>query len=72
MLNGIDWDTSRISEGLLFVKSIDLGISDARRSAIDPKAVYDLRGRCVRTADQSLEGLPSGIYVRGGKKIVVK
>ena len=72
MLNGIDWDTSRISEGLLFVKSIDLGISDARRSGIDPKAVYDLRGRCVRTANQSLEGLPSGIYVRGGKKIVVK
>ena len=72
MQGGVEWDTSRISEGLLFVKAIDLSVSDVRRSAIDPKAVYDLRGRMVRTADQSLEGLPSGIYIRGGKKIVVK
>ena len=72
MQGGVEWDTSRISEGLLFVKAIDLSVSDVRRSAIDPKAVYDLRGRKVRAADQSLEDLPSGIYIRGGKKIVVK
>lgn len=35
-----------------------------------PAAVYDLRG--VKVSDGSLEGLASGIYVQGGKKILVK
>ena len=71
MSEGITWDTSRISEGLLIVKDIDLGIGAARVD-IDPNAVYDLMGRKVRNSDADLNGLPSGIYVRGGKKFVVK
>ena len=32
--------------------------------------VYDLNGRMVRSGSTSLEGLPRGIYIVGGKKIV--
>ena len=34
------------------------------------KDVYDLRGRKVRTGTTSLDGLPRGIYIIGGKKVV--
>ena len=34
--------------------------------------VYTLSGVMVRQAGQSLDGLPKGIYVVGGKKVVVK
>lgn len=33
--------------------------------------VYNLQGHCVST-DNSLKGLPSGVYIMGGKKYVVK
>jgi autotransporter-associated beta strand protein len=71
---GITWDDSRLmSEGLLFVKDIDLGISDTKTSNIQPaRDIYDLRGRLVRKDATSTEGLPEGIYIQGGKKIVVK
>ena len=38
----------------------------------DAKAhdVYDLRGRKVRTGSTSLDGLPSGIYIIGGRKVI--
>ena len=32
--------------------------------------VYDLNGRMVRAGNTSLEGLPHGIYIVGGKKVV--
>lgn len=34
--------------------------------------VYDLNGRKVRSGSMSLDGLPRGIYIVGGKKVVVK
>jgi hypothetical protein len=34
--------------------------------------VYDLNGRKVRSGSTSLDGLPRGIYIVGGKKVVVK
>ena len=34
------------------------------------KDVYDLRGRKVHTGTTSLDGLPRGIYIIGGKKVV--
>lgn len=34
--------------------------------------VYNLQGVRVRTAAQSLQGLPAGVYVVGGKKVMVK
>lgn len=36
----------------------------------DAAPVYNLQG--VRVSDGSLEGLPAGVYVKGGKKIIVK
>jgi hypothetical protein len=34
--------------------------------------VYNLQGVRVRTASQSLMGLPAGVYVVDGKKVIVK
>ncbi len=34
--------------------------------------IYNLEGQLVRSAAHSLEGLPAGIYVSGGKKYIVK
>ena len=34
--------------------------------------IYNLAGQLVRSAANSLEGLPAGIYVSGGKKYIVK
>ena len=68
---GIDWDTSRIAEGLLFVKSVSDGIEQLRIADNAPANIYDLNGRIVRR-DATTDGLPKGIYIRRGKKIVVK
>ena len=72
MQNGITWDTSRISEGLLFVKDIDLGIANVQGREPEASNIYDLRGRLVRKNATTTDGLPAGIYIKGGKKIVVK
>ena len=70
---GYYWDTSRISEGVLVVKGVDTGIKATFADA-DPRNVYDLSGRLVRRMPTatSTEGLSSGIYLRGGKKVIVK
>lgn len=71
--NGIEWDDSRISEGLLFVKAIATSItpqtSDLNSQTGD---IYDLRGRMVRKSATSLEGLKPGVYVVEGRKFIVK
>lgn len=69
---GITWDTSRLSEGLLFVKEVSLGVNDLRNNTMNTNDIYDLRGRLVRKDATDTEGLPAGIYIHGGKKIVVK
>ena len=66
-----EWDASRISEGLLFVKNIDTGI-DSVISAETPRNIYDTRGRLVRANATNTEGLPAGIYVCEGRKFVVR
>ena len=75
MLNGITWDTSRIQEGLLFVKAIDLGIHQ-QRTSVSSADIYDTKGRLVRRSQgqqkADTQGLPAGIYIIGGKKVVVK
>ncbi|MCQ2111903.1 MAG: autotransporter-associated beta strand repeat-containing protein [Bacteroidaceae bacterium] len=64
------WDTSRISEGLLFVAGISDGINDVRLdSPTTDSSVYDMQGVRLGT---SLEGLRPGIYIQRGKKILVK
>ena len=67
----VEWDTSRISEGLLFVKAVNTAI-DAVITETTPKNIYDIRGRLVRRNATNTEGLPAGVYVCEGRKFVVK
>ena len=67
----VEWDTSRISEGLLFVKGINTAISDIVTD-FTPRNIYDIRGRLVRRNATTTEGLPAGVYVCEGRKFVVK
>lgn len=46
------------------------GIRTISNETIQTKDVYDLNGRKVRSGSTSLEGLPRGIYIVGGKKVV--
>lgn len=48
------------------------GISIIPTSDTKSQDVYDLNGRKVRSGSTSLDGLPRGIYIVGGKKVVVK
>ena len=70
--DGIEWDTSRLSEGLLFVKSVSDGIQQLRISQQQPADIFDLSGRLVRKHATSTEGLPAGIYIIRGRKVVVR
>jgi len=72
---GYNWDTSRISEGVIVVTGINTGISGTTiNHGAESGSVYDLQGRKVRSQQSAsdLNRLPSGIYIRGGKKVVVK
>ena len=66
------WDTSRLSEGLLFVKAIGVEGINGVLSEDRPTDIYDLRGRLVRRAATSIEGLAHGVYVSEGRKFVIK
>ena len=46
------------------------GIRTISNETIQAKDVYDLNGRKVHSGSTSLEGLPRGIYIVGGKKVV--
>ena len=69
--NGITWDTSRISEGILIVKDVDTAIRP-KLSVQNPQDIYDSFGRMVRQQATTLEGLKPGIYVIRGRKYVVR
>ena len=71
MQDGIEWDASRIAEGLLFVKAIETGITPLATHH-SPFDIYDTRGRLVRARATNTEGLPAGIYICEGRKFVVK
>ena len=69
---GLAWDTSRISEGLLFVVStsdINTLVGDELKKPAD---IFDLRGQIVRRKATSQKGLPAGIYIRNGQKFVIR
>lgn len=50
------------------------GISEIGNSSVRPNNdnVYTMDGRLVRSNAQSLDGLAKGLYIVGGKKIIVK
>jgi len=43
---------------------------DRTPPTIKPYNVYDLYGRVIRSGSTSLDGLPRGIYIVGGKKVI--
>lgn len=47
------------------------GIRTISNETTKAQDIYDLNGRKVRSGSTSLEGLPRGIYIVGGKKVVV-
>ena len=69
---GYTWDTSRISEGVIVVTGTT-GIKNLTPALSEGEgAVYDLNGRKVSESGIRNSELKKGIYIRGGKKIVVK
>ena len=46
------------------------GISTLRSDATYPQGIYDLSGRKVRIGTTSFDGLPKGVYIVNGKKVV--
>jgi autotransporter-associated beta strand protein len=71
---GITFDDSRLAtEGVLVVTDIDASISSVFAD-MDARNVYDLSGRLVgrQATEVSTEGLPRGIYIRAGRKVLVK
>ena len=62
---GITWDTSRISEGVITVTAISTGIRSIENGKLTIESYYDLNGRRVQNVGK-------GIYIRGGRKTAVK
>ena len=60
------WDTSRISEGIISVTAISTGIRPSLVDA-DSRNIYDLRGRKFNGQQPK-----SGIYIRDGKKVIMR
>ena len=54
--------------------SLPTSISDmaGTQKAANGNNVYDLQGRIVRRGTTSLDGLPRGIYIAGGRKVLKK
>ena len=69
----VDKNTSRIINAAKYYftpPSTTIGI--ATISAKNPVDIYTLQGRKVRTEAKTLEGLPKGVYIVNGRKVVVK
>ena len=68
------WDTTFFTSGYLFIRYTPATGIRGTFAEADPKNVYDLKGRLVRRMStvSDTEGLPAGIYVRGGRKFVIK
>ena len=68
------WDTTKFDTGYLYIRYSSMTGINAQFADADPKNIYDLSGRLVRrlSTDNDTKGLPKGVYIRGGKKFVVK
>ena len=69
------WDTTLFKSGYLYIRyTPTTGIAQRSTFNVQRDAVYDLNGRLVRRMSTASDttGLPAGIYVRGGRKFVIK
>lgn len=53
------------------ISAYSSGVQSIKQNPM-PSDVYDLSGRKVKAAATTLDDLPKGVYIYGGKKIVVK
>jgi hypothetical protein len=71
---GYVWDTTQFKNGYLHIRyNASTGIKSPFADT-DSNNIYDLSGRLIRrqaTANE-MDRLPAGIYIRGGKKVVVR
>ncbi|RRD02761.1 C10 family peptidase [Prevotella sp. OH937_COT-195] len=58
--------------GKLIVSGIASGIEGVTVSDDAPRDIYNLQGQLVRRAATSVKGLPAGLYVIEGRKVIVK
>ena len=58
-----------VSYTLTVKEPVITGINSLQ-SAVAPEDVYDLGGRKVKNAGESLETLKKGVYIIGGKKVM--
>ena len=77
-INGKTFDIADVKE-ITFEQRIITGIQEltskaTRQTAVDDNTLFDLSGRKVtyNKWDANQKPLPRGIYIRGGKKIVVR
>lgn len=71
---GLVWDTSKLTDGtgILSVKEAT-GITSVLSDS-DTLNIYDLNGRLVKrlATASDIYSLPAGIYIQGGKKVIIK
>jgi hypothetical protein len=67
----IEWDTSDISKGILRVAGVTNAIAQLQMDD-SPANVYNIQGQLVRKEATTLKGLPQGVYLWRGRKIIVK
>ena len=68
------WDTTNFKNGYLYIRyTASTGIRTPFADN-DRQNIYDLKGRLVRRMSSAadIKGLPSGIYIRGGRAFVVR
>lgn len=62
--------------GSMSKNDVESGVEEVvaldKNQFIWPCSVYSITGKCVRMNAASLDGLPAGLYIVGGKKVVVK
>ena len=70
---GLKWDTSGVMNGVLKIYSDPTAIGViSGDNAGQLNDIYNLKGQLVRKNATSVDGLPRGVYLQNGKKIVVK
>ena len=69
--SGYAWQDQVDSDKSPIIAAFPSGIQNITQSAAPPHDVYDLSGRKVKSAATTLDNLPKGVYIFGGKKIVI-
>ena len=58
--------------GVKFVVGTTTGISEIQMNKVNGNDVYSINGTLVRKSGESLSGLSKGLYIMGGKKVIIK